>query len=466
MPEYHPDRDALESFARGESSGRGEDRIESHLRTGCAVCQVTVDSLLPGLEEGDAVAAVEPAAPRPSTEAPDRSLASQAPEAGVSWDRFFTRLEQHLALITFEKDAAPRLLRELVRYPPAERRRAVRARPRFQTLALCDLLLERSGEESFRDPAAATELAELAVAVAVALDARYYGAVAQDLKARAWAFLGDARRANSDLAGAEQALALAETLAEEGSADPLEEAKLLDLKASLLGDQGRLEEAAEVLELVTDIYDEVRDLHRKGCTLIRQGLFLGYAGRSGQAVELIPEGLTLVDWNQEPQLVLTARHQLAWFWNDCGQYEKALGQVERLRCDPRELPASEAEPPLEWLEARIAIGLGHHAEAEARLTELMRRFAEQGLGYNASLVTLDLAILYLSQGRGGEVRALACELLPILLSQDAHRQVIVALVVFQQAVENGCATPLLVRKISSYLLRARRNPELVLELAA
>src|SRR5258708_4431727 len=106
----------------------------------------------------------------------------------------------------------------------------------------------------------------------------------QDLQARAGAYLGNARRIAFALAGAEEALLQAERLAEGGSADPLEEARILDLRASLLGDQGRFEQAAELLDIVIDIYDDLHEPHRKGRAMISQGGFLGQAGDPEEAI--------------------------------------------------------------------------------------------------------------------------------------------------------------------------------------
>jgi tetratricopeptide (TPR) repeat protein len=213
-----------------------------------------------------------------------------------SWKRMVSRLEQRAALISLEREAASSLVGELLSRTPRERQELARARSRYHTLAVCELLIERSVEEGLQDPARSVEIAELAIRLAGGLDAGYYGrAVVQDLKARAWAYLGNARRISSDLAGAEQALAQAEAFFEDGSADPLEEARILDLKASLLSDQGWFERAAGLLDVVIDIYEEVRDPHRKGRALINQGLFLGYAGQPERTAELIRQGLDLMD---------------------------------------------------------------------------------------------------------------------------------------------------------------------------
>ncbi|HSS48293.1 MAG TPA: hypothetical protein VLX28_05045, partial [Thermoanaerobaculia bacterium] len=73
---------------------------------------------------------------------------------------------------------------------------------------------------------------------------------------------------------------------------------------------------------------------------------------------------------------------------------------------------------------------------------------------------LDLAQLYLRQGRSAEVRELAAGMIAVFLSQDVHRQAAAALAVFQRAAELDKATPLLLDEIATYLRRARRNPRL------
>lgn len=66
-------------------------------------------------------------------------------------------------------------------------------------------------------------------------------------------------------------------------------------------------------------------------------------------------------------------------------------------------------------------------KAEARLREVRRCFLDAGLGYDASLVALDLARLYLQAGRKAEVRAPADEMLTVFLSHDLHHHALAAL---------------------------------------
>lgn len=450
MPSYHPEREDLERFARGDVLAHERRKIEDHLRSGCGSCQQMIDEMLPCLDEDSWIL---------ETFGPEEEDAWE--EDGIELDRAFARMEQRLAVISLERSAAPRLVAELSRMPAAEQIEAVRKRRRFQTLAVCDLLLEKSFEEGFREPAGSIALAELAIEVAGQLDGDYYGkSVIQDLRSRAWAYLGNARRVNSDLVGAEQALALAEYLAEHGSGDPLEEARVLDLKASLLSDQGRFEEAAELLDLVIDLYDEVKEHHRKGRAILSKGLFIGYAGRPDEAIQLLTEGLSLVEWDREPRLVLMARHNFAWFLNDCGRCDEALLHLQRFRHSYREFPDQWTDLRFAWLEGKIAGGLEQFEEAEGLLRDVRRQAVEQGLGFEASMITLDLASLYLRQGKGEEVKQLAAAMFPILVARDLHGQAIAALAVFQQFAEMDRVTLGLVQEIMAYLLRARKNPKL------
>ncbi len=436
----HPDRNAFERFSRGGASAAEERWIEDHLRSGCALCQREVDEILlrelaPPNEEGA--------------------------EQDAAWDRLFANLGVRLARAATERQEAPALLAELLGRPWEEWPVLFRLDHRLQTIAVCELLIEKSFEEGFRDAARAIELAERGLLLAGLLEGERYGrAVVQDLQARAWAYLGNARRITFDLSGAAEALAHAERLAEGGSADPLEEARILDLRASLLSDQGHFEQAAELLDAVIDIYDDIHEPHRKGRAMISQGRCLGYAGWSEEGIRQIRLGLSLIDWDREPRLVLVARHNLAWFLNDCGRADEARRMLARFRLAYRDLPGFFIELRLAWLDGRIAARLGRFGEAEPALREVRRRFLAEGKGYDASLVTLDLAHLYLEQGRAAEVRALAAEMLDLFLPRDIHPQALAALAVFQKAAELDNATPGLVREISSYLVRARKNPEL------
>ncbi|MFL6259591.1 MAG: hypothetical protein ACJ76Y_07765 [Thermoanaerobaculia bacterium] len=155
-----------------------------------------------------------------------------------------------------ERAEAPVLAAELLALPAEARGERLRRDGRFHTWGLCELLLAKSLEGG-EDPAAAGSLATLALAGADRLDPERHAApVVEDLKARAWAAAGEARRRQGDLAGAEAALRAAAGCLAHGTGDLLVEARLLEFEAALRREQGRGGEAAALLKLAAARYRE------------------------------------------------------------------------------------------------------------------------------------------------------------------------------------------------------------------
>jgi tetratricopeptide (TPR) repeat protein len=445
---YHPGRQALERFARGEIFRHEARRIVEHLRSGCRVCQRELDGLLP--LAGDGMAFDDP------LDLPARGGTDGA------WPRLDLRhLKDQLARALREREEAPALTAELLALSAAGRHAAVRSDRRYRTVAVCDRLVDESFRAGFFDPSEAVALAELAIELTDKVDPETYGrSVVIDLKGRVWGFLGNARRVSSDRRGAEDALELAQSLIDEGSADPLEQARILDFKASLSADRGRFEDAVELLDMVIDIYREIREPHWMGRALLSKGVVLGHQGDPDGAAALLLESITLLDLDREPHLLIYAHHNFAWFADEAGRHEEAQEHFERIAPLYDTLADAATEVRRIWLQGRIAAGLERFAEAESALREVQRRFTEQGLAYDAAVVTMDLAALLLDLGRNREVAEIAAETFPILVAQQVHHHTLAALVAFTHALEMDCATPELARQISAFLLRASRNPRL------
>ena len=155
-----------------------------------------------------------------------------------------------------------------------------------------------------------------------------------------------------------------------------------------------------------------------------------------------------------------ARHNLVWYLNESGQASEAAEALARtLRIyldlgDPMHLVR------LRWLEGRIARNLGQFEKAEAALLDARDAFIAQGIGFDAARVALDLAAVYLRQRRTAEVKRLAAEMVPIFESRDVHQEALAALLVFREAAEAERVTASLVERLTTFLTRARRNPEL------
>lgn len=160
--------------------------------------------------------------------------------------RAVERTRQSQERLTQEKRDAERLWFLLESHTPARRAILIRNDRRFQTWGLFECLRERALALLDREPAAALQAAELAVATAQSLVPALYGEErVHDFQAEALIALAQARRVAGDLAGAATALEQARAVMAMGSGDLLEKAELESAHAALLRDLGRPEEAEE-----------------------------------------------------------------------------------------------------------------------------------------------------------------------------------------------------------------------------
>jgi tetratricopeptide (TPR) repeat protein len=365
-------------------------------------------------------------------------------------------LEQHRRLQS-AAETAEDLFRELTRLPVDRQRLMVCKDARFHSWSLCELLLERSWESGFDDPMQALELAEIAVSVAYELGTETVPeALLFDLKARAWAYLGNARRISSDLRGAEKAFELAESLIDKGTGDPVEHGRILELQASLGMNLQKLGDAESLLLRAGALYRRAGAGHRRGRTLISRGLLAGRSDRTDEAVELLRRGLEDIDSEREPRLRLVGIHNLCFYLNELGEQDEAL----RLLGDARRLHRSFSNRldliRLRWLEGRVALAAGRIEDAEKAFSEVRDQFVEHEIGYDAALVSLDLAGVYARQGRASEMRQLAEQMIPIFKSRDLGREVMAAWIVFQNATRMESASVSLIDELSN-LLEASRS---------
>lgn len=377
------------------------------------------------------------------------------------------RLNERSLQILREHGRVPDLLARLDGLSQGERLELVRTDPELQSWPLGQRLAESCLDLVYAESVKAEELAELAIALSQELDVRRYGAeLVNDFKARSWACLGEVLRSRADLRGAGEAFTVADNLLMNGTGDVLEEARLLELKATLRRDQLRLDEAHALLDDALAIYRQFRDFHQVGRALVQKGSIYGAANEFEPAIRWLRKGLGLIDPTRERRLELSARHSLMLYLHESGRDQEAWFLLKASRPEFVEHGGELLKLRLRWLEGKIQQSLDRLAEAEEALVESRRGLLEQGAAFEAALVCLDLAGLYAAQSRAGEMRRLVEEMLPIFQSRDIHREAIAALIVFQQAVRMEKLSSDLLDEIRTFLRRARTDHKLRFEYSA
>jgi tetratricopeptide (TPR) repeat protein len=438
----HPNRTVLLRFLVGSESERERETVESHLEQGCLRCLRELYRSVP--------------ATRSVVRLP---FSSEAPPA-ERWTRLAVRAERVTALLAVEEKIAPSLLRDLLRIAPDARRDAVRGSWKFQLLGLAEHLIEGSRCEFFEDVGRAAELAALAVEVADTLDSKVYPArLIADTAALAWACLGNAYRIQSDLVAAERALATARrTVGTAGSGDDLTRGEVASFLGSLRNDQARYEEAREVLDEAVACFRQLGDDRLEAKALLQLAHAHGDGGDPFAAIDVLERARALLG-PDDGHLRLFAGHYQAQMLLEGGLRNEAddlFGELQpEYDAHGREFGIDRRRV---WLEARLAAAFRDAERAEALFEELRESFLAREMAYDYALASLELAGLFIDQGRVEEVQRLAEEMVPLFASRQVHGHALAALAMFQQAAAGKTATARLVREVVSYLHRARNNP--------
>lgn len=425
-------------FLRTEVSREEGQRIVSHLIAGCRECSALVLRLTSELgfwpTEGTA---------RPGWEYAYEEVFSRAMA-------FASELEQRSAL---EKLRGWGQWAQLESVTPQLRFVMVENDPSYHTFGLYDRLLEASHWYLRSEPAEAVDILRLAVLVAERLNPEEIGRERfADLRARAWAMLGNARRLASDFEGARRSFNEAWRILEEGTGDPAEEGYLLSLEASYIKDIGEFELAESSLEEALEKYQEAKDPHQQGRILLQMGEAIGHVNPE-RGLDHIRKALALIDGKQEPRLELCAEHDLAWFLTEMGRAEEALVVLDRARPLYKRFPDKWTQLRLHWLEGRIAYGLGEYAQAESIFSQIWEEFRARNLNHELVLVSIELAQVLVRRGEPARASQLVAEILPIMKGWGMHKDALAAWAVFQKALVQGTAAADLFARVSDYYRR-------------
>jgi transcriptional regulator with XRE-family HTH domain len=358
-----------------------------------------------------------------------------------------------------ERDRASALLlwKELSNRTSREQAEII-ADPRSHTWAFSELLCKESIAAASRNPRQAVALADAAVSIARSLSELPFKS---RLLGYALAHSANALRAAGDLAAAGHVMHESEAHWSPEGVDPLTDAVTYTLRASLRRTQGAFEEAIALHNLA---------LQSSGAEslrveiLVSKAYTLDEAGDLEAMVEVLREASSALTPETDPRLHWSIRHNLLDALSKAGHYADAqalLPEVRRLivRGGSRELDFAR----LQWIEGRIAAGLGRLEEAVPLLLRARGVFMSQGIALDAALLTLEISEIYLAEGRSETVRDLARNLATLFQAQALPRETLAALNLFRRAAETATVNSDFVERLLGYLRKSRYNPKLRFE---
>ena len=432
----HPTHAELAAFLREALSPERFREIVQHLLKGCESCSAFLVPFYQSMTLEAAHAPVE------SDAEYDRAI-----------DRAFERVQDHQRYARWET-ARARKFAPVLAAGGGVQALIDKVKEPLRGIGLYKALLERSWAVRHEDPSEMVTLARFAVEVAQNLDSSRYAAELQaDLEARAWGELGNALRVADDLDEAERAFGTAFDLLALGSGEPLLKARLYDLHASYLGTRRQFELAFVSLDIVHAAYLDLNDPHLAGRALLIKAIYTHYNGQSEEAIRLNKDGLRLIDKDRDPSLAFFAIHNHLWFLVACGRFQEAKKTLFLSRRDLGNIKGQVNALKLRWLEGQISAGLKEWKSAESALREVRIGFERAGLGFAAALASLELALVWMQQGRYRESERLALDTVEVFVALRIRREALGAMMVLRDAFEQQKANVALLRGIVKYLRR-------------
>jgi tetratricopeptide (TPR) repeat protein len=230
------------------------------------------------------------------------------------------------------------------------------------------------------------------------------------------------------------------------------------LEGVLRKDQRKFKEAEELLARSVTLFELAGETIEAARPLVVLGTMYFHQQEMAKAIDATKTALSFLSPETDPRLYLCARFNLALIFVESGRF--AEGGV-LLQADAS-LYQQFANPWTVlrrlWLQGRIAVAAGLFAEAEQSFLDVRAGFIAEGIGYDAALVSLDLALLYLRQNRTAAVKELAEEMRAIFTAGDIHREAMASLVLFQEAASRETLTAELIEDMTVSLKRSRGNP--------
>lgn len=451
----------LSQLETGEEGTLSRPRLEELLAR-LDIPAEAIDSALSALDA--AFLPAPPGSPVGPTPAELRSLRRAAADSSRgTLEAVFERLTANLRQrrTSQHRGQAAELWKTLGGLPPRGRRSAIETESRYQTWAMAERLCEESVRAAAHRASDAVELSKLA------LRAAELAPVDEPWRSRllgwVWAFAANARRVQGDLPGAEEGFRRSDRFLEVGAAAdprPLDATRPLDLKASLRRYQGRFDEA---LDLLDQALKANGSKEARGRILINKANTLELMGNPEVALAELLQAELLLAGGMNKRSAWIIQHSLAHTLWRLGRYREAEERLPEARKRAIEMGNELDLIRTLWVEGGIAAGLEDNEKALITLEQVRRYFNANRIAYDAALVSLELAVIYLDWGRSAEVKKLSEELYWIFKSQGVHQEALAALRLFFEAARKEEATAELARQLLEYLIKARCHPGLRFE---
>lgn len=333
----------------------------------------------------------------------------------------------------------------------------------YRTWALVERLAAESLAVAAKSPSDALDLAKLAVHIAQLCPGEEW--LRQQAQGYAWFHVSNARKVSTEFEEANAALKKAKAhwvAGASGIHGYFNEAVVLALEAKVHQAQRRFDLALRhITQALQADSGELR-----GRLLLNKAQILDAMGEPLSSSQALREATALLDEERDPRTTLGVQYQLLMNLCVAGCASEAEEGLPRVRALADRLGEDLDRVRVVWLTGIVAAGCDRLEEAEAAFEQAREAFAtfNPPIVFDYALLSLELAIVLLKQGRTAEVRPLAEDLVKLFKSQGVLPEALAAVQLYWEAARREAATLELTQQVIRFLHRAQHDPDLKFEI--
>jgi hypothetical protein len=190
-------------------------------------------------------------------------------------------------------------------------------------------------------------------------------------------------------------------------------------------DRFRFSEAFQLQTRAVHRYSRYGHLTGVAKVLIQLGRVHAFWGTPERGLGVVTKALRILG-PESRNLKLAGLSVLVHLLIEAGLFEVAAEEAQRIGpLIGHALPRLD-RLHFEWAKARIDRGLGNYEAAISKLVHLRDRFAEERLTYDLSLVSVELALVFLEHGKKRKPTALAAESSRLIAQTKIDPEVLLA----------------------------------------
>lgn len=374
-----------------------------------------------------------------------------------------------LALLAFERQVdaedaeAEELVRELLDESPSgfvwEN---IPAQDRFRTGGVVRLLSAEAHKACEKKTRRALSLAQAATAIAEALpDTTYPYRSIYDIRGVAWKECANAHRYLGNLPAALDALTRAERAFRKGPAPELGVAIVSFVRATVLWEQERLDDALDEVRKATRAFEELRLTSRYVAARTAHGVILYQAKRFAEAHAMFAQVLAYGEANNDKEWIARASLNIGKCDLETGDYTAAMTEMRTAKRLFTELDLSTEILRADSGIGRILVALGRRSEGIQRLDAASRAFASAGMTQDTALTTLFALEARLPDGPSEELALIAEGLVKTFVAAGRLTGALTALAYVKELAVKKRLTSGALAYVREFLNRSERRPDLV-----